>query len=513
MPTVTPLFNTLLVANRGEIALRIIRSARDLGIHTVAVYSDADAALPHVRYADEAHLLGPAPAADSYLNIERILDVARRSGAQAVHPGYGFLAENAAFARACRDAGLTFVGPPPEALAITGDKIAARRAAQDAGVPIIPGSIDPVTDVRDATRVAARIGYPLLVKPAGGGGGKGIRVAHHEEQLARAMASARREAALSFGDGAIFIEKWLRPARHIEIQLLADQHGDVVTLGERECSIQRRRQKLLEESPSPALTPALRERMEEAAQAVARAGHYVNAGTVEFLVTDQDHFTFLEMNSRLQVEHPVTELVRDMDLVAEQLRLAAGEPLGYTAAQRPPKGWAMECRIVAEDPYSNFLPSVGTVSHFREPAGPGVRVDSMLYPGMEVSVHYDSLLAKLAVWGRDREHCRRRMIRALREFTIVGISTSIPFHLALLDDPKFIAGQFHTDSVQESFTMHPEARPQTAQTAALAAAAFLREQGERSLDPGARNGAGQGGWSRQARHRRALEQGWRRGSL
>ena len=506
----TPLFRKLLIANRGEIAVRIIRAARDLGIPTVAVYSEADRALPHVQMADEAFCIGPPPAQDSYLHQERILDVAARAGADALHPGYGFLSENAAFVTACEDAGVTFVGPSAASMEQMGGKINARRTMQAAGVPIVPGTVDPIRDPAAVAQLAQEIGYPVIIKASAGGGGKGIRVVDGEAGLRRAMINAQEESRAAFGDDSIFVEKLLRPARHIEIQLIADQHGNVVTLGERECSIQRRRQKLLEEAPSAIVTPDLRARMEEAATAVARACNYVNAGTVEFLVYDDNQFAFLEMNARLQVEHPVTEMVRGIDIVADQLRVAAGRPLGYSGADRPIHGWAMEVRITAEDPYADFMPSIGAIPSAQIPTGPGVRVDGMLHPGMAVSEHYDSLLAKLIAWGEDREQCRLRLRRALREFQISGVATTIPFHLALLDDPAFIAGEIDTEYIERAFHLDPATRPNTAGTAALAAAAFLTQHGEATEPPLARPAAS-AAWAAAGRGRRdSGEQGWRR---
>ena len=505
-----PLFRKLLVANRGEIALRIVRGARDLGIPSVAVHSDVDADLPHVRLADEAYCLGPAPAAESYLNIERLLAVAERAGADAVHPGYGFLSENAGFVRACAAAGLTFVGPPAEAMDQMGDKIASRRSMQAAGVPIVPGTIDPVTSLAQAEAAAEAAGYPVIIKAAAGGGGKGIRVIEGPAELARAMLGAQEEAMAAFGDGAVFVEKLLRPARHIEVQVIADAEGNVVTLGERECSLQRRRQKLIEESPSVAVSPALRARLEAAAVTAVRACGYRNAGTVEFLVygENEDEVAFLEVNARLQVEHPVTELVRGVDLVRDQLRVAAGLPLDYTSADRPNNGWAMECRITAEDPHGGFLPDIGPIHAYREPSGPGVRVDGMLHPGLEVSMHYDSLLAKLITWGEDRDQCIRRMRRALGEFTIAGVHTTIPFHQAMLEDANFLRGAINTDYVEESFCMPPLDPEPSERLAALAAAAYFQTAGERA--PQHENGA-LGGWAGQARTLRSpTDTGWRR---
>ena len=511
----TPPFKKLLVANRGEIAVRVIRGARDLGVSTVAIHSDVDADLPHVRLADESYCIGPAPSIESYLNVERILEVAKAASVDAIHPGYGFLAENASFVIACEEAGITFIGPSAASMRQMGDKIESRRAMKAVGVPIVPGTIDPITDAAEAEGIAEEIGYPVAIKASAGGGGKGIRIVGEADELERAMSNAQDEARAAFGDDAFFIEKYISPARHIEIQLIADTHGNVVTLGERECSIQRRRQKLIEEAPSMAVSPELRENMETAAANVARAASYVNAGTVEFLVYGEDEFAFLEMNTRLQVEHPVTEMVRGVDLVADQLRVAAGEPLGYTSEERPIHGWAMECRIIAEDPFTGYLPSTGKVPFYREPSGPGVRVDGMMHAGMEVSVHYDSLLAKLVTWGEDREQCRERMKRALREFEVLGISTSIPFHLAMLDDPNFIAGTITTDYVEESFGLGSE-RPDTVLAAALAAAAFLTRDGEAgSAEPRLNgNGARSRAWGMYARGKRSpLELGWRRSSL
>ena len=509
MPSERPLFRKLLIANRGEIALRIVRGARDLGIGTVAVYSEVDANLPHVRLADEAYAIGPAAAAESYLNVERLLEVAERAGADAVHPGYGFLAENAGFVRACEGAGLTFVGPPAAAMEEMGDKIASRQLVRAAGVPIVPGTIEPVHTVEAAVAASRETGFPAIVKAAAGGGGKGIRVVRSEEQLARAMVNAQEEARAAFGDDAVFIEKLLRPARHIEVQVLADQEGNVVTLGERECSLQRRRQKLLEEAPSPAVGAELRARLEDIAATVVRACGYENAGTVECLVYDGGQIAFLEMNARLQVEHPVTELVRGVDLVRDQLRIAAGRPLGYGAAERPIRGWAMECRITAEDPENGFLPSTGSVLYYREPAGPGVRVDGMLHRGMEVGVHYDSLLAKVITWGEDRDRCIARMRRALREFEIAGVHTTIPFHQAILEDPHFLAGEISTDYVEESFRMPPGDGGASAETAVLAAAAYFQQAGERDAARGI--GSGSGDWrGAEGGQRAGVETGWRR---
>jgi len=517
MPELQRPFDTLLVANRGEIAVRVIRGARDLGIRTVAVYSDADRDARHVRMADDSVRIGDSPPSESYLSIESVLKAAIDSGADAVHPGYGFLSENTTFSRACRDNGIIFVGPSPEAIELMGDKIESRRTMQQHGVPIIPGAIDPITDLDVARRTADEIGYPVVIKAAAGGGGRGIRVVESPDEIERAVRQAQEEAITAFGDGAVFVEKLLRPARHIEIQVVADTFGNIVCLGERDCSAQRRRQKLVEESPAPGMTPQLRARMEEAATNAARACDYTSTGTVEFLVWDDPeapdgkNFAFLEMNTRLQVEHPVTELVRGVDLVQDQLKIAGGQPLGYTAAERPIRGWAMECRITAEDPFRDFTPSVGPIAWFREPGGPGVRLDSMLARGVGVSPFYDSLISKLITWGETRDQCIRRMKRALGEYLILGVSTSIPFHQAIMDDERFREGDIHTLYVEENEILDPAGRPSGEHEAALAAALFFHTQGERADAERGGPSTPRRPWARSARGRRNLvEQGWRR---
>ena len=437
------MFSKVLVANRGEIALRIVRGLRDLGIHSVAVFSEVDRLSQHVRYADEAHYIGPADARESYLHMERIIDAARRCGADAVHPGYGFLAENADFAEACESAGLTFIGPSPESIRLLGDKIQARKIAMEAGVPVLPGSGE-VTSVEEAMVFANSIGYPVMVKAAAGGGGRGIRLIQSEEEFAGAAARAMQEAQAAFGNPAIYVEKNLQRVRHIEVQVIGDRFGNVVPVGERECSIQRRHQKLIEECPSIAVSVALRRSLSRAAVRIARAANYHNVGTVEFLLNEDGSYYFLEMNTRLQVEHPVTELVTGTDLVKDQIIVAAGEELPYDEADLLTRGWAIECRIVAEDPFNNFLPSVGQVVLAREPAGPGIRVESALYDGVEVTPYYDSLLAKVTAWGRNREGARTRMKRALAEFRVVGVATNIPYLQQILDHPDFIAGDVDT---------------------------------------------------------------------
>jgi len=437
------MFSKVLVANRGEIALRIVRGLRDLGIHSVAIYSEVDRLSQHVRYADEAHFIGPANARDSYLNVEKIIEVAKRCGADAVHPGYGFLAENADFAEACESAGLTFIGPSPESIRLLGDKIQARKIALEAGVPVLPGS-EEVTSVEEAMAFASSIGYPVMVKAAAGGGGRGIRLIQDENEFAGAAARAMQEAQAAFGNPAIYVEKNLQRVRHIEVQVIGDRFGNVVPVGERECSIQRRHQKLIEECPSIAVSPTLRRSLTRAAVRIARAANYHNVGTVEFLLNEDGSYYFLEMNTRLQVEHPVTEIVTGTDLVKDQIIVAAGEELPYEEADLLTRGWAIECRIVAEDPFNNFLPSVGRVVLAREPAGPGIRVESALYDGVEVTPYYDSLLAKVTAWGRNREGARTRMKRALAEFRVVGVATNIPYLEQILDHPDFIAGDVDT---------------------------------------------------------------------
>ena len=437
----------VLIANRGEIALRIIRACRELGIETVAVYSDADHGSPHVAAADHARRIGPAAARDSYLNVGAILEAANDAAADAVHPGYGFLSQSAAFARACEQAGLVFVGPPVDALERMGSKIGARRLMTAAGVPVVPGETPSDQTDKALIESVRRVGFPAILKPSAGGGGIGMKVLRTESNLAETIAAARREARASFGDDTLYVERLIERPRHVEIQVLADHHGNVVHLFERECSAQRRHQKTIEESPCPVLTPALRARMGEAAVAAARAAGYRNAGTVEFLLEgegDSAHFYFLEMNTRLQVEHPVTECVTGVDLVQAQLRIAAGSPLGFSQSALGQRGHAIECRVYAEDPAQGFLPQAGAILLYREPQGPGIRVDSGVRAGVEVSVHYDPLLAKLIVWAENREAARRRAVAALREYAVLGIQTNIPFLLRLLEHQAFIDGRLDT---------------------------------------------------------------------
>jgi acetyl-CoA/propionyl-CoA carboxylase biotin carboxyl carrier protein len=435
------MFDKVLVANRGEIAIRVFRTLRELGIGAIGVYSEGDRAALHVAYADEAFLLGPTPAAESYLAVERILDAAQRSGAQAIHPGYGFLAENAAFARAVEDAGLVWIGPPPAAIELMGSKTAARTAMQEAGVPIIPGTTDPVGSVDELLALGDELGYPLLIKAAAGGGGKGMEEVHSPEQAQRAFETAQRQGQSYFANPDVYVEKLIVDPRHVEVQVLADAHGNVVHLGERDCTIQRRHQKLIEETPSPAVGEELRQRIGSVGVEAARACGYRSAGTIEGLLTRDGDYFFMEMNTRIQVEHTVTEMVTGLDLVREQILVALGEPLSVRQEDIELRGHAIECRINAEDATQGFLPAPAAVTGYREPAGPGVRVDSGVAAGYEVSGSYDPMVAKLIVHGVDREHARRRMLRALDEFWIEGPTTLIGFHKALLEHPCFVAGE------------------------------------------------------------------------
>ena len=444
------MFRKVLIANRGEIALRVIRGCRDLGVATVAVHSEADRRAAFVLLADEALEIGPAPSAQSYLVIDRIIDAAKRTGAEAIHPGYGFLSENQDFARACEGAGIVFIGPPADAMAAMGEKVPARERMRESGVPVVPGS-GALADVDEAVSAAAQIGYPVLIKASAGGGGIGMRVAHDEQELRDGVATARSTAQRAFGNDTLFLERYVEEPRHVEIQVMADSHGNVIHLGERECSVQRRHQKIVEEAPSPVVDAATRARMGEAAVTAARAVGYVNAGTVEFIYSKGDFF-FLEMNTRLQVEHPVTELVYGVDLVAEQLRVAAGEKLSILQADVVPHGHAIECRVNAENYAKGFLPSPGTVNGYHEPSGPGVRVDSsMVGPGV-VSPNYDPMIAKVIVEARSREMAIDRMRRALLEYVIVGIRTNIPYHLAVLSNADFRRGEYTTHFIEA----HPE---------------------------------------------------------
>jgi len=450
------MFKKILIANRGEIALRILRTCRDLGITSVAIYSEADRNALHVRYADEAYYVGPSPAIHSYLNMEKILEIAKNAKAEAIHPGYGFLSENATFARRCEEEGLAFVGPSSQAIKAMGSKTAARKIAIQAGVPVVPGTEEAIEDDRAAQRLSEELGFPILIKAAAGGGGKGMRIVRGVKEMESALRAARSEAYSAFGDASVYIEKYIEEPRHIEIQILGDQHGNMLYLGERECSIQRRHQKLIEESPSVVVDPDLRRRMGQTAIKAALAAGYYNAGTMEFLMDKEKNFYFLEMNTRLQVEHPVTEMVTGIDLVKEQLKIAAGEKLPYSQEDIRLHGAAMECRIYAEDPENNFMPSPGRILVLQPPLGPWVRVDSGTFSGDEISVFYDSLIAKLIVWGRDRTEVLQRMLRALDEYEISGIKTTIPFHKKVMRNPHFVAGNFHTHFIDSQFQDSPE---------------------------------------------------------
>jgi acetyl-CoA/propionyl-CoA carboxylase, biotin carboxylase, biotin carboxyl carrier protein len=448
------MFKKLLVANRGEIAVRVIRACRDLDIASVAVYSDLDAGALHTRLASEAYHIGPGPASESYLKIPAILEAAKRSGAEAIHPGYGFLAENADFARAVMEAGLVWVGPQPEVIDNMGDKTAARRAAFDAGVATVPGTKEPVSSVDEVRRFVVENGLPLAIKASAGGGGKGFRVVREEGEIEDALAGTAREAEAYFSSRDVYLERYLEQPRHVEVQVLGDASGAVLSFPERDCSLQRRHQKLVEESPSPALDPAVREAIMEAAAKVSKQVGYRNAGTCEFLLdSDGKTFYFLEMNTRLQVEHPVTELVTGIDLVKAQLLVAAGEPVGFSQDDIELRGHAIECRINAENPAKKFLPAPGLIGSYREPSGPGVRVDSGAEPGTEVPQAYDPLVAKLIAHGADRDEARRRMLRALSEYTIEGIKTTIPFHRLMLADERFVSGEYHTGTVEHEMEL------------------------------------------------------------
>ncbi|HEY8694622.1 MAG TPA: acetyl-CoA carboxylase biotin carboxylase subunit, partial [Chloroflexota bacterium] len=467
---------------RGEIAVRVIRTCREMGIGTVAVYSDVDRLGLHVRMADEAYRIGPGPADESYLRVDKILDVANRAGADAIHPGYGFLSENPEFARACTAAGVKFIGPSAEAMGLLGDKLAAKHTVAGVGVPLVPGTAEPVDDEQQLQREAQRVGFPLLIKAAAGGGGKGIHEVHKPEELSAALRLSQGEAQAAFGDKRVFLERLVQRPRHVELQVLADEHGNCIHLGERECSVQRRHQKLIEESPSMAVTPELRQRMGEAAVAAAKAAGYSNAGTVEFLLDQSGEFYFLEVNTRLQVEHPVTEWLTGLDLVREQIRIAAGEKLALKQEDVSWWGAAIECRVSAEDPNLQFLPFAGKALDVTEPSGPGVRFDHMLYPGVEVTRYYDSLLGKLIVWAHDRPAAIERMRRALGELRIPGLKTTIPFHAWAMANDAFRKGELHTGFVEEHWRPQ-QADAGAAEVAAIAAAVLELQRSTRAAPP------------------------------
>jgi acetyl-CoA carboxylase biotin carboxylase subunit len=484
------MFNKILIANRGEIACRVIRACREMKIGTVAVYSDADKAALHVRMADESYHIGPPPSAESYLRWEKIIEVAKASGAEAIHPGYGFLSENAEFVREVTKAGITFIGPPPEAMEGLGGKMSARKIAIEAGVPIVPGTTEPLRSFEEAKATADEIGYPVMLKASAGGGGKGMRLVFEESELKSALEGAQSEALAGFGDDAVYVEKAVVRPRHIEIQVFSDTHGNHVYLGERECSIQRRHQKVIEEAPSPINSAELRKEMGECAVKVAKAVNYVGAGTVEFLVSDLDKsFYFLEMNTRLQVEHPVTELVTGIDLVREQINVAWGEKLSFTQDDIEIKGHAIECRVYAEDPDANFMPSPGTITRLRLPQGPGVRDDGGVYEGCEVSIYYDPMISKLAVYGKDRPEAIDRMRRALAEYEVGGIKTTLAFFREVMNDAVFIEGNLDTGFITGFNERKKAAEPdEVTRDMAAIAAALAYKQKQRSVSVAAASG-------------------------
>lgn len=471
----------ILIANRGEIALRIIRTARKMGIATVAVYSEADRQALHVRQADEAICIGPAPSIQSYLNKDRILAAARKTGADAIHPGYGFLSENATFAEAAEKAGITFIGPSPYSIRLMGSKLAAKDAVKDFGIPMVPGLDQAISDVKKAREVAGEIGFPILIKASAGGGGKGMRVVESEAEFEEQMERAVSEAQSAFGDGSVFIEKYITKPRHIEIQVLADTFGNTVHLFERECSIQRRHQKVVEEAPSSVLTPSIREAMGEAAVNVAKACNYIGAGTVEFLIDEDLNFYFLEMNTRLQVEHPVTELITGLDLVEQQIRVARGEKLSFTQEDLRIEGHAVELRVYAEDPFHQFLPSIGKILVYERPTGPGVRLDDGYEAGMDIPIYYDPMIAKLITYGRTRDEAINRMHKAIEDYRIEGVATTLPFGKFAMEHPAFRSGNFDTGFIKNYFT--PEAleaqRKEEGEIAALIAAQLYHENQRR----------------------------------
>ena len=506
------MFRKILIANRGEIALRVMRACREMGIATATVYSRADRRALHVRSADEAYCIGPPPAAESYLKKEAIIEAAKRCGAQAVHPGYGFLAENAGFVEAVQTAGLVFIGPSPQAMRLVGDKTAARRTVQAAGVPVVPGGDRSIDDDDEALAVAEKMGFPVLIKAAAGGGGKGMHIVTSPDELSAAMKTSRSESRSSFGDATVYIEKYLAGARHIEFQIIGDQHGHLVHLGERECSVQRRYQKLIEESPSCALDPALRRKMGRAALQVARAAGYTNAGTVEFLLAEDGRFYFLEVNARLQVEHPVTEMVTGIDLVKEQIQVAAGEKLSFSQEDVRPAGCALECRIYAEDPDNDFFPSTGTITGLHHPKGPWIRNDSSLYPGMKVAVYYDPLLSKLLIWGRTRQELLDRAAWALEEYRIAGIKTTVDFCAQVLSDPDFRSGTYHTGIIPRMQGRQREPAGKDLRVVALAAAlaAWQESKTRRSAAPSRESSPAGDPWKLAGRRRNLSGGPWER---
>lgn len=458
----------ILVANRGEIAMRVMRSAKAMGIATVAIYSEADRKAPHVRFADEAVCVGPAPSRESYLKMDTIIEKALELGVDGIHPGYGFLSENAVFAQKVTDAGITFIGPSSYSIEIMGSKLAAKQAVKKFDVPMVPGIDEPVDDISVARRIALQIGFPVLVKASAGGGGKGMRLVHSEDELEEQMNMAISEAKSAFGDGSVFIEKFVTNPRHIEIQIMGDQHGNIVYLFERECSVQRRHQKVVEEAPSAVVTPAMRKAMGEAAVKVAQSVNYYGAGTVEFIVDGDLNFYFLEMNTRLQVEHPVTEMITGVDLVQEQIRVARGEKLSFTQDELSLQGHAMELRVYAEDPQNNFLPDIGLLERYRPPHGSGIRVDDGMEEGMEIPIYYDPMIAKLVTYGRNRAEAIEKMKEAILQYEVVGVKTTLPFGTFVMNHPAFISGQFDTNFVQNYFHPNQTDEAETKMAALLA---------------------------------------------
>ena len=476
--------NKILVANRGEIALRVMKTARKMGIRTVAVYSEADRNSPHVRFADEAYCLGPAPSSESYLRSDKILEISKEIGVEGIHPGYGFLSENAAFAQAVEDAGIAFIGPKAHSIEVMGSKLAAKEAAKKFDVPMVPGIDEAVTDIETAKKIGQEIGYPVLIKASAGGGGKGMRVVESESELEEQMNRAISEAVSAFGDGAVFIEKFVTSPRHIEVQILGDQHGNVVYLFDRECSIQRRHQKVVEEAPCAVLTPELRKAMGEAAVRVAKACDYIGAGTVEFLADHELNYYFLEMNTRLQVEHPVTEWITGLDLVEWQIRVARGEKLAFEQEDLKIKGHAMELRVCAEDPMDNFLPSVGQLTRYRPPVGPNIRVDDGYTEGLEVPIYYDPLMAKLVTYGKTRDEAIQRMREAIKEYEIEGVKTTLPFGAFVMEHEAFLSANFDTNFIKLYY--HPEEllkQQKDESEVAAEAALWLHRKNKKTLRP------------------------------
>jgi acetyl-CoA carboxylase, biotin carboxylase subunit len=473
----------ILVANRGEIALRIMRSAKEMGIAVVAVYSEADRNSPHVRYADEAVFIGPAPSSKSYLDFDKVIGAARATKAEAIHPGYGFLSENAAFARRVKEEGLILIGPSPQSMEIMGSKLAAKDAVKKYGIPLVPGTDYAISDVEEALKVAGEVGFPILIKASAGGGGKGMRIVEEASQLPEMMRMAMNEATSAFGDGSVFIERYVGSPRHIEVQVMGDQHGNIVHLFERECSVQRRHQKVIEEAPSSILTTELRKQMGECAVMVAKSCNYIGAGTVEFLMDEKLNFYFLEMNTRLQVEHPVTELITGIDLVKEQIRVAMGHPLSFKQEDLTIHGHAIEIRVYAEDPMNNFLPDIGKLVRYEAPKGPGIRVDDGFEQGMDIPIYYDPMIAKLVAHGSSREEAIQRMLRAISEYHITGVATTLPFCSFVLNHPAFVSGNFDTHFVKHHFqpALLQSVSPEEETLAAIVAGHLSADQKRRSL--------------------------------